>query len=393
MKHHQYDIVTKVGRSKLDERQEPYWHPLGEGSAVGYRQKAGGSWVARWRDRSGKRHYSALGSHPDFNAARDAAMEWVRQMSSGSRRAPTARGTVRDALAAYLRHLRSIGRSATALEAGRRFRLTVPRGSEFGSMLLKDVTREDADRWRDGLKKGRANRSIQRQFRALRAALNYAVEHAGHIGNPKAWKLQQLLDDEEADTPVFLTEEQRELLIAAAPPALAALLTGFTHTGARPSELARATVADFDPIGGTVALSHHKGRGGKVRSRAAQLDDDGIKFFKEQTRGKLPKAPLISNAAGAHWTKARWCRGIADAITTANKAAKKPAQRIPAGASAYSFRHTRISELLQLYGIDPLTTAQQTGTSIAMIEKFYYKFIASSMREKLNAVKQAGSSK
>lgn len=61
--------------------------------------------------------------------------------------------------------------------------------------------------------------------------------------------------------------------------------------------------------------------------------------------------------------------------------------RIPKGASAYSFRHTRISELLQVYGVDPLTVAQQTGTGLNMIEKYYFKFISGSMRDKLNAVK------
>jgi hypothetical protein len=45
--------------------------------------------------------------------------------------------------------------------------------------------------------------------------------------------------------------------------------------------------------------------------------------------------------------------------------------RFPAGrrGSADSFRHARISELLQLYGIDPLTVAGQSGTSLAMIER------------------------
>jgi integrase len=65
----------------------------------------------------------------------------------------------------------------------------------------------------------------------------------------------------------------------------------------------------------------------------------------------------------------------------------EPRTKALKGASAYSFRHTRISELLQLYGVDPLTTAQQTGTSVAMIEKHYFKFISGSMRDKLNAVK------
>jgi hypothetical protein len=34
-----------------------------------------------------------------------------------------------------------------------------------------------------------------------------------------------------------------------------------------------------------------------------------------------------------------------------------------------------------------LTVAAQCGTSIAMIEKFYYSFISSSMKAKLNAVR------
>ena len=43
--------------------------------------------------------------------------------------------------------------------------------------------------------------------------------------------------------------------------------------------------------------------------------------------------------------------------------------RIPAGVGAYFFGHARISELLQVHGVDPLTVAAQTGTSLAMIKK------------------------
>lgn len=56
-------------------------------------------------------------------------------------------------------------------------------------------------------------------------------------------------------------------------------------------------------------------------------------------------------------------------------------------AHVYSFRHARISELLQLHGIDPLTVAHQTGTSLQVIEKHYFRFIASAMREKLAQVR------
>jgi integrase len=65
----------------------------------------------------------------------------------------------------------------------------------------------------------------------------------------------------------------------------------------------------------------------------------------------------------------------------------KGKQRISTDASAYSFRHARISELLQIYGIDPITVAAQTGTSVAMIEKAYLRFIPSAMQEKLAALK------
>jgi hypothetical protein len=69
---------------------------------------------------------------------------------------------------------------------------------------------------------------------------------------------------------------------------------------------------------------------------------------------------------------------------------KEEVEKIPQDASAYSLRHSRISELLQIYNIDPLTVAQQTGTSVAMLEKTYFKFIPSAIRAKLAAVKDAG---
>lgn len=82
-----------------------------------------------------------------------------------------------------------------------------------------------------------------------------------------------------------------------------------------------------------------------------------------------------------------WCRRIRETIAAHNKDVD-PKKRIPVEASAYSFRHARISELLQLHGVDPLTVAAQTGTSLAMLEKAYFKFIPNALREKLAAVKE-----
>jgi|HubBroStandDraft_1064217.scaffolds.fasta_scaffold65487_1 integrase len=383
-------ITSKTARAKLTPRRAPYWTQLGRGAYLGFRRSASGAgtWHARYRDRNGDQHYQSLGEVEEFADAKARAERWLAQASHGARRAPS-RGTVRSALTAYILHLRSIGRRKAARDAGKRFHLTVPKSDPFGVMRLEEVTKEDVEAWRDRLRKGRLPRTVNRNVRNVVAGLNLAVTERGHIGNREAWKLVHLVDEGEENVAVFLTTDQRDRIIAAATKPLANLLTGYTHTGARPSELAKATVGDFDPKGGTVTLRHHKGRGGKLRARAVMLSDAGAAFFKTQARGKLPQAPLISNDVGGHWTDQQWCAGIERTIKAVNDKAKKPAQRIPKGASAYSFRHTRISELLQIYGVDPLTVAQQTGTGLNMIEKYYFKFISSSMRDKLNAVKSA----
>jgi hypothetical protein len=43
--------------------------------------------------------------------------------------------------------------------------------------------------------------------------------------------------------------------------------------------------------------------------------------------------------------------------------------------------------LLQVHGVGPLTVVAQTGTSLRMIERTYFKFIRSAMLEKLASLK------
>jgi integrase len=386
------DLQTKTARSKLKRQRDPHYTQIGVGAYLGFRVGAKkGTWNLRWRNGEGVQEYFKLGEYSEFTAAKDAADRKLAQMTKGAHRAPS-RGTVREALDAYIKDLQSEGRTESAKEIENRFNLTVPTESAFGAMKLEDVRREDFERWRDGLRKGRAPRSVNRQVRAVVAGLNFAVEDGGYVGNLSAWKLRPLKDDNEEDTAVFLTKSQRARLIEYSPPALAALLTGWSHTGSRPSELAKAIVEDFDPVTGTVTLRTRKGTRSKLRSRVTMLDKYGIPFFKSQVKDKLPKAPLISSESGAHWSPFDWSPAIRAAAELANKDCDTPELRIPDGVSAYSFRHSRISEMLQLGKLDPITVAHETGTSVAMIEKFYYKSIGSSVREKLNAMhaKKAG---
>ena len=123
-----------------------------------------------------------------------------------------------------------------------------------------------------------------------------------------------------------------------------------------------------------------------MRSRHVVLDQDGLEFFKAQANGRAASAKLFTTKNGQSWRRDQWAQEVRSAIASHNRTAKAD-ERIPTEASAYSFRHARISELLQVYGIDPLTVAAQTGTSLRMIERTYFKFIRSAMLEKLATLK------
>jgi integrase len=162
-------------------------------------------------------------------------------------------------------------------------------------------------------------------------------------------------------------------------------------TGARPSELAAATTRDFDPTEGTVRFASRKGKSSKLRTRYTVLDQVGLAFFTAQAKGKLPGASLFTCDGSQTWRRDLWAEEIRIAVVKHNEGdgKKKGAPRLPVGLGAYAFRHSRISELLQVHGIDPLTVASQTGTGLAMIEKNYLKFIPSAYKDKLAKLKAA----
>jgi len=374
------DLSKKRERERLTPRHRPYWQRLDKGRYLGFRRGAD-TWLVRMRDRAGKQHHGALPDAADFDEAKKAAEEWLKQMGSAPAR-KAAKGTVKDALETYLKWLRDQGREATAKTIEPKFKQVVWE-DPIADIPLHKLARDDVKEWRERLHDGRQPRSINRIVRDLKAGLNRALVE-GHIGSPSAWTLDPLADDMEegGEGAVILSPAHRKALIDAALPAAADFLRGLEFTGARPSELAAATVADLDPKHGTLRLMHRKGRPAKLRPRSVVLSSQGAVFFAKQAKGKLPSARLFPSPTGRPWETKKWAEEIRAAAAIVNARAKGK-NRIPAGASAYGFRHARISELLQVHGVDPLTVAKQCGTSIRMIENYYFKFIPDAMKEKL----------
>jgi integrase len=381
------DLSRKSARDRLPRRKAPYWQGLGTGKRLGFRRGAkSDTWLAWFRKKGGSEQQHFLGEGLDFDAAKDKAEEWFAQLENTAARV-VKRASVRAALEKYLEDLRRHGRGAAADAADWRFRKYVW-DDPLAGIELESATRDDFLEWRDRHREGRAARTVERQFRSVRAGLNRALE-LGHVGNPAAWKLKALQDDvdDSGETAIFLTPAQREALIAAAETPIAVFLRGMELTGARPIELANAKVSDFD--GQTLRLAHRKGKPPKLRVRHVVLGSEGIAFFKKHAHERLSTSYIFTEDGEQQWRRHMWARKVRAAITAHDKLAAQrepPQEPIPVGASAYSFRHARISELLQIHGVDPLTVAAQTGTSLAMIEKAYLRFIPHAMREKLAGI-------
>ena len=376
------DLSRKRDRERLSIRREPYWQRLAKGAYLGFRAGPN-TWLARFRGRDGKQQYESLGDHVEYDEAKRLAEAWLSRLAASAVRS-VKRDTVRAALETYLADLKRHARPDAAAEALWRFKVVVY-DDPIAALQLESATFVDFLEWRDRLLPGRAPRTVNRYVRAVVAGLNRAKQ-LGHIGSPAAWDLTALQDavDDDGETAVFLDQDQRRALLASAELHAAEFLRGLELTGARPHELANASVSDFD--GDTLRLAHKKGRPPKLRVRRVVLGADGIAFFKKQVKDKLPNAPLFTEDGETPWRRHMWGRRVRSAIA-ANNAQENVKHRIPTDASAYSFRHARISELLQIHGVDPLTVAQQTGTSLAMIEKAYLRFIQSAMKDKLTQLR------
>ena len=376
------DLSRKCDRERLAVRREPHWQRLDAGAYLGFR-RGPDTWLARYRARDGQQQYKSIGEAIDFDEAKRQAEDWLQQLTGSAMRSVT-RSTVRKALEDYLADLTRHGRASAATDALRRFKKIIYQ-DPLADIALERASRDDFEEWRDRQRTGRAARSLNRHVRSVVAGLNQALE-LGHVGNPGAWKLKALSDDTEAagKTAIFLSLKQRQALIAAATPWAAVFLRGLEFTGARPQELANALVGDFD--GSTLRLSHRKGKPPELKSRQVMLSAAGIDFLQQQTVDKLPRAPLFTEDGDTPWRRHMWARRIREAIAAHNEHAGGK-DRLPFDASAYSFRHARISELLQTYGVDPLTVAAQTGTSMVMIEKAYLRFIPNAFREKPKSLK------
>ena len=95
--------------------------------------------------------------------------------------------------------------------------------------------------------------------------------------------------------------------------------------------------------------------------RRIKLPKSTAAFLIEVAKDKLPQAPLFTRRGGQPWNKEAWKWPVKAEVRAAG---------LPPSTTAYSLRHSVISDLVH-EGLDLLTVAQISGTSVVMIERHY----------------------
>ena len=359
------DLSTVKNRDGLKARQEPYWQKLAIGQFLGYRPSkvgAGGNWIARLYDpEERKQRFHALGDfghlppNERFGAASADARAWFKLVSGGVAHDIV---TVRDACEAY---------ASTRPDAAKRFPRYVYNDPIASVKLQRLTTRQVLD-WRRRLEslpakvsrstKGeqvtrkRAAATVNRDMVPFRAALNAAcVPHA-------IWKTALTPEQTHGRRDLYLDLEQRRLLVANVAAEIAPFVRGLCILPLRPGALAKLTAIDFDPRQQTLHVLKDKANGG----RRIPLPDDLAAFLASQCDGKAAATHIFTRANGLQWDKDSWKRPVKAAAITAG---------LPVATTAYTLRHSIITDLVQTNLIPLLAVAQLSGTSVKMIEKHY----------------------
>jgi integrase len=164
---------------------------------------------------------------------------------------------------------------------------------------------------------------------------------------------------------IILTDAELQKLVDACGPGLRELVLLGAWTGARLGELTSARGRDFDRDAATLHVS------GKTGSRDVHLAPDALTLVKRLASGKRPADLLLTTEDGVAWTKSLHQRPLAEAVA---KAGLDPA------TTFYALRHSFISRALKAQ-VPVKAVADQCGTSLAMIQRFYAKFIPSDQAE------------
>lgn len=405
------NLETRTARLRLAIRRDPYFRSIEPGLALGYRRnKVGGVWIARRRDRDTGRYVEqSLGLADDASDAdgatifgyRDAlalARAWWTQATRAAKGMVNAGPfTVADALDAYradalrrgVKDLRGIDSAARAhirpalgsivvseLTAARLRRWHLDLASVGKRVRSKKGAQQAARRTLDKDDKESARRrrsTANRVLTVLKAALNFAFAE-GHAASDDAWRRVLPFEAVDVARVRYLSADESVRLVRACDSDFRKIVHGALLTGLRWGELRRLRVADVDLTAGTVHVLEAK----SGRPRHVHLSADGVALFASLCAGRAGSALVFTRHDGREWRASEQARPLAAACAQA---------KIAPGITFHGLRDSYASALA-MKGVPMGVIAAQLGHSdTRMTEKHYAhlspSYVASIVRDSL----------
>ena len=250
-------------------------------------------------------------------------------------------------------------------------------GGTFGDMALDAIRRRDVQALRDRLGELKLKVKTQRNIigGTLRAVLRDATEIDGYEVPDNVCRFTW--PRPEVSPPDPFTDAERAALVGyfrAKLPHYAGFIRLLFFTGMRPSEATGLQWRDFDRRAGTldVRRSFYMGSYGSTKTHASVRTIRLLPNVADLLRAMMPlhadpEAPVFTDLQGrpidqGEWAREHWRRALQ---------AKGLRWR-----KFYATRHTFISIGLTT-GVLPKFLAEYCGTSLAMIEKHYGRFLSS----------------
>jgi site-specific recombinase XerD len=369
-------------RREKAELLRTYTEVIDPGVHLMYRRgKAGGQWYGRRYSNDGAKRYTVehLAIADDTLAADGVTvLSYAQALAALTRKAEAAPPpkkatlTVQVACEDYVTYLRAHRKTAKDTEA----RLKKHAYPVLGLKLVTALTKTELEAWHIGMVRHddddadveRASKdSANRVLSMLKAALNRAfADEANAIPADAAWRKVKPFRGVRRARQVHLDKAQCKRLLLATTGAFRRLVTAALLTGARPPhELVTPKVKAFNAELAILSVD------GKTGPRDVVLNSEAVAFFEEIIKDRDPEELLLPRDDGAPWGKNHHIRPMEEAVKRA---------KLPDATTLYALRHTHISQAL-LNNMNIKLLADNCGTSIAMIEDHYGKFLAGSRRK------------
>lgn len=373
-----HDIDKSSVRNKLPPRREPWWGaPVERGLYVGFRRlEQGGTWVARYHNEDRAHVHRALGpvtAENDYENAKREARRWRKTVDAGVQTDRLL--TVADVCRDYTAAMADEGRERSAIDARKRFDRIVY-DDPIGKLRADKLTQRHLEAWMNRMEAGTmtgrkaalpSRATFNRNLTSLKAALNRAVARR-EIPHDRAieWNAIKPHKDAEKRRELLLDKAGRNALLDAMTYDLRDLGQCVALTGCRPGDPAAMLRSDWDGVNGLATFRTKTGQRSVAVAPAARA------LFDRLAKSKMPGDRMFTNR-GAAWTPQAWAPLVKAAAVRAN---------LSPDVVLYTLRHAWITDAI-VAGMDPLTVARLTGTSLEMISRNYGHLAQDAAREKL----------